>query len=78
MTLDEFRSLNEVEQANAVWEGVFIEVRKDNDGSVALYDLGGFYVEVYYSNSDNKITSLRPFKSTELLQPYLIGLKLMI
>jgi len=75
MTLYQFRSLNENDQANAVWDGVFIEVRPDKNGSVALYDLGGFYVEVFYNNKDNKITSLKAFKSTDLLLPYLDSLK---
>jgi hypothetical protein len=71
MTLYQFRSLSEEQQANSVWDGVFLDLRTHNDCNVLLYDLGGFYVEVYYLPILNKIIKLRPFKSVKPLEPYL-------
>jgi hypothetical protein len=71
MTLYEFRMLEQDQHANAVWDGVFIDSRPDGEGSVALYDLGGFYVEVFYDNVNNKITVIKAFKTTKMLAPYL-------
>lgn len=45
--------------------------RLDGDTYILLYELGGFYVEVYYSMRDNKIARLKPFKITSDLAPYL-------
>jgi hypothetical protein len=71
MTLYEFIALTDGEQANAVWNGTFLDIRTDRNCKVLLYDLGNFYVEVTYSPSIKEITRLRPFKTTALLQPYL-------
>jgi hypothetical protein len=71
MTLYQFQSLDIQEQANAVWDGTYLEHRTNNGFRIVLYDLGGFYVEVYYAPDENKIIKLRPFKSTSPLQPYL-------
>lgn len=73
MTLYDFKTLNEQQQANAAWDGVFLDLRTEKNYNVLLYDLGGFYVEVYYSSVLNKIIKLRPFQSVQPLQPYLDG-----
>lgn len=71
MTLNEFDQLDEMEQAEAIWEGVFIDTRKDNEHNILLYQIDAFYVEVYYHNELNVIRRLRSFKSTTELEPYL-------
>jgi hypothetical protein len=48
MTLYEFRALDEMEQQEAIWEGVHIGERSDPEHWVLLYHLGDFYVEVFY------------------------------
>jgi hypothetical protein len=71
MTLYEFRSLTEEQQAEAVWNGVFLDLRAYLGLNILLYAIDEFYVEVYYSPSLNKIEGLRPFRSTKPLEPYL-------
>jgi hypothetical protein len=70
MTLYEFISLNDTDKANAVWEGRFIGLREHAGHSVLLYRVDNFFCEVYYSNEDNTISRIRPFKTRKLLEPY--------
>ncbi|MDQ3681585.1 MAG: hypothetical protein M3352_00765 [Bacteroidota bacterium] len=70
MTLYDFIQINELQQAEAVWEGVHIDTRDDGIHTVLLYQINNnesFYVEVYYHKKNNIISRLRPFKSMELL-----------
>ncbi len=46
MTLYDFIALDEMEQAEAVWNGVFIADRKDQEHRILLYQVNSFYVEV--------------------------------
>jgi hypothetical protein len=71
MTLNEFKGLNEEQQAHKVWDGVFLDLRTNANQSILLFDLGGFYVEVYYEHNQNQIVRLTPFRSTNPLMPYL-------
>jgi hypothetical protein len=72
MTLYEFRALNDIDQANAVWDnGTHLGTRVEEGQSVLLYNVCDFYVEVFYSNGLNEITQLKAFKTTKLLEPYL-------
>lgn len=72
MTLYEFIVLDDHARADALWSrGVHIGSRGGPIHSVLLYQLDGFYVEVYYRCSDNVVTRLRPFSSTHQLEPYL-------
>ncbi len=71
MTLYDFIALDEMEQAEAVWSGVHIADRQDEDHSILLYQIDSFYVEVYYHKELNVIRRFRPFSSTEQLQSYL-------
>lgn len=66
-----FIALDNETKTNAVWDGVLLSDRLDWDTYILLYDLGGFYVEVYYSMSLNRMVRLRPFKVTTDLSPYL-------
>ena len=71
MILNEFNALSEYQQANKVWDGVFLDLRTNASHSILLFDLGGFYVEVYYEHNSNQIVRVKSFKSTKLLTPYL-------
>ncbi len=71
MTLYDFIALDEQEQAEAVWNGVFIADREDQEHRILLYQIDSFYVEVYYHKEYNVIRRFRPFSSTDQLQPYL-------
>lgn len=76
MTLYEFNGLDEMEQAEAVWEGVFISDREDEEHKILLYQVDSFYVEVFYHKEYNVIRKFRSFSSTEQLHPYLENINL--
>jgi hypothetical protein len=59
MTLYEYRALSEIKQADAVWSGVFIGHRVMGAYRIALYNLGEFFVEVYYEVRNNEITMIK-------------------
>ena len=42
MTLYEFNALDEVEQSETVWNGVFLGDRKDSEHRILLYQIDGF------------------------------------
>ena len=72
MTLYQFSVLTENEKTAIVWnEGHFVGDRIENNFSIMLYQVRSFYVEVFYSGKENKISRLRSFSSTEQLEPYL-------
>jgi hypothetical protein len=49
MSLYEFNLLNEIQQAEILWEnGVHIGEREDQEHTIVLYQIEGFYVEVFY------------------------------
>ena len=71
MTEDQFRRLSEDSQSNIIYErGVLISVRTTEEHKVLLYQIEGFYAEVYYHPTQNFI-NIKSFTNTEELQPYL-------
>jgi hypothetical protein len=72
MTRLEFRSLSETDQLDLLYErGVFIGKRKNGVASVLLYQLEGFYVEVYYKKHRRFANKILTFTNTAVLDPYL-------
>ena len=72
MTRYHFNILDEAEKAGIVREkGVQIGEREDTFHTIRLYQVDGFYVELYHHNHFNVITKLQSFSSTQKLQPYL-------
>ena len=71
MTLYQFNALDEMEQAEAVWSGVHIGERRDEEHNILLYQIDSFYVEVYFNRELNVIRKFRSFSSTDQLGPYL-------
>lgn len=71
MTLYQFLAMNEMEQQEAIWQGVHIADREDEEHKILLYQIDSFYVEVFYHVEYNCIRRYRPFASTDLLEPYL-------
>lgn len=47
MTLYQFLELDEMEQAEAVWDATMIANRDDGEHRILLYQIDTFYVEVY-------------------------------
>jgi hypothetical protein len=64
--------LEEREQANVVWsKGVHLGERYNPEHKILLYQIEGFYVEVFYNPVSNAIKRLRSFSNTGQLRPYL-------
>ena len=71
MTLYQFNLLNEIQQAEMLWEnGVHIGERKKEEHTIVLYQIDGFYVEVFYHRGLNEIKRFRSFSSVDQLMPY--------
>ena len=72
MTLAQFNKLSTAEQQKAVlMQGVFLAERKDPPLRMMLYDMGNFYVEVFFLSRYNKVAWFNGFKTTKKLDPYL-------
>lgn len=71
MTLYEFNMMDKDQKAATVWSGVHIGDRHDKHHDILLYQVYGFYVEVYYDRAENTIVTFRSFSSTGQLTPYL-------
>jgi hypothetical protein len=72
MTLDRFNLLNDDEKSNALWlKASLIDVIRKDSLTILLYQLYGFYVEVYYNYNRNQIECFQSFNSTDQLEPYL-------
>jgi hypothetical protein len=59
MTLYQFIALDEMEQQEAIWEGTHIGDRQDEEHNILLYQIDGFYVEVFYHRELNVIRRYR-------------------
>ncbi len=52
-------------------EGVYIGKRKRGNSVVLLYQVEGFYAEVFYRTYRREIDAIRCFSGTRRLDPYL-------
>ena len=72
MTQIEFQLLSDEEKIDVLYEhGVYIGKQKLANRSVLLYQLEGFYVEVFYSKHRQSVQKIYCFSSTNHLDPYL-------
>ena len=72
MTLTQFNLLDELEQAETIWEyGEFLQTRLEGEYRHILYQVDGFYVELHYHLLLNTITGARVFANPDHLEPYL-------
>ena len=72
MTLYQYKLLDYTDQACVLWnKGVFLCERKAGQHTIALYQIDGFYVEVFYHREHNQIERLRSFRNVDQLRPYL-------
>jgi hypothetical protein len=72
MTQELFNQLPIEEQQKAVLQkGVFLAERKDPPLRMMLYDMGSFYVEVFFLSRFNKVAWFNAFDTTEKLDAYL-------
>ena len=76
MTENQFNRLSEDEQSDVISKkGVLISVRKAEEYRILLYQIEGFYAEIFYHPTNNAI-KIKSFSSTENLQPYLSQISL--
>ncbi len=72
MTLFEFKSLDISKQADALLKrGVYLINRLESGYEVMLYEIEGFYTEVWINKENHKAERIGSFLGTEPLQPYL-------
>ena len=72
MTCSFFDQLSEASQTDVIWEeGVFLARRTKGFYSIILFQIEGFYTEVFYHSHFNVIIKIESFSDTERLEPYL-------
>jgi hypothetical protein len=72
MTLEQFKHLRHSNKTATVWKrGEHIASRIDGVYSITLWQLGAFYVEIYFDVLRSKITAFESFESLQKLDPYL-------
>lgn len=72
MTLEKFNQLPIEEQQKVVLQkGVYLAERQDAPLRMMLYDMGSFYVEVFFLSRYNKGAWFNAFDGTKKLEPYL-------
>jgi hypothetical protein len=68
MTLYQFNSMDEAEQIESFWNGVFVGERKEDGFLIECRQIDDFYVE--FKINDRFYTDMRSFKNPDLLIPY--------
>jgi hypothetical protein len=72
MNIDHFTQLSEGDQLKLIHaSGIQIAERKSAYCDVKLYQLGGFYIELYHHTHFNVIVNINAFTSLDMLDPYL-------
>lgn len=67
-----FEALSLQQQVTVLYkEGVYIGKSVKSGLQTVLYQVTGFYVEVYYLKYRSTVHSIRSFESTDVLEPYL-------
>ena len=75
MMLSHFKELPLKEMIIQTWQqGEFVTLRKSEDYIVLLYQVHNYYVEMYYNFCRKELDWVRPFSSTDDLDPYLHGI----
>ena len=73
MTLQQFKHLRHSNKTETIWKkGEHIASRYDGVFSITLWQIGAFYVEIYFDVLRNKITAFESFENGQLLDPYLM------
>lgn len=72
LSLAEFIELAEEHQFDILHKhGVYVGKRKDNEQTIVLFQLHGFYVEVYYKQYRKTVDRIVTSDNADILQPYL-------
>jgi hypothetical protein len=71
-TLTEFQELDLSMQLELIYEhGVFVGKRHEDDREILLYQLGGYYIELYYLEYRKTIDRVVSTSDPSILDPYL-------
>ena len=77
MTCTFFDQLSEAKQTDVIWEtGVLLDRRTESFYNILLFQIEGFYTEVWYHSHFNVIIKIESFSDTDRLEPYLKSLSL--
>lgn len=72
MTLQQFRAAAcEVQEKLVKRKGVFLMERKSLGVSVLLFQLDGFYVEVFYNGATATVSFIKSFNDMDGIEAYL-------
>jgi hypothetical protein len=72
MTMNEFQKFGENEQLTILYnEAVYLGKRRDTNQVVLLYQLEGFYAEVFYRIYRQYISKIHLSGNISILDPYL-------
>jgi hypothetical protein len=72
MTLQHFRALSQDKQyKKLLLSGEFLTSRDTDENCILLFQLGNFYVELFFDKECEEIIYSRSFKNTDKLNPYL-------
>jgi hypothetical protein len=72
MNLQQFRSASrEVQEKLVKCKGVFLMERKSLGISVLLYQIDGFYVEVFYNTATELVSFVKSFEDMDGIEAYL-------
>ncbi len=71
MTIYQFNQLDEAEQMEAIWDGVYIGEYRDDVYLYKCHQIDGFYAETKRHIQHDVLHGLRSFKNPDLLKPYL-------
>ena len=72
MTFNQFQALPKDVQRNVVRHcGAFLSGRTGVGVNVKLYQVEGFYVELYFDEKMSQATRVKSFENTKYLEPYL-------
>jgi hypothetical protein len=72
MQIKDFRILDQSRQMEVIEErAVFLDYRQDGDYSIGLFQLEGFYVEVFFHVIKLIHKKIRVFDDTMFLDPYI-------
>ena len=73
MMSHEFNQLDEAGRIHALFEkGVYLATRETTEFEILLYQIEGFYVEVYFDIDRDVIHKLLGFENLNQLRPYLV------
>ena len=72
MELSVFRKMSPQDQQELVSrEGVMLWERQSRNFNIYLFQLGGFYVELFFFKESGEFATIKPFDNMDELSPYL-------